>query len=215
MLNRRIFLSYVTCLLGFLSLATAVLTDSDKRFQIDITISQAVQSISLPGFETGMRLVSFPGNHALADLVWGCLILALLLWKRRKVAGYVFALSAGGGTLLNMIVKELVARPRPTSDLVQQLVHETSLSFPSGHVMHYVTCYGFLMMLFYHEPLPQWLKISLTTLCGTLILLVGTSRVYLGAHWPSDVTAGYLLGGLWLGLCIWLYHQWQAKSNQE
>ncbi|MBI4752329.1 MAG: phosphatase PAP2 family protein [Acidobacteria bacterium] len=215
MLNRRIILSYVACLLGFLSLALAVLTDSDKRFQIDITISQAVQSFSLPGVEAGMRLISFPGNHSLADLAWGCLIFAFLLWKGRKVAGYAFALSAGGGTLLNMIVKELVARPRPTSELVQQLVQETSLSFPSGHVMHYVTFYGFLLILINEEPFPRWLKTSLNALCGIPILLIGTSRVFLGAHWPSDVTAGYFLGGFWLGLSIWLYHQWKAKSNEE
>lgn len=215
MLNRRIILSYMACLLGFLSLAIAVLTDSDKRFHLDIAISQAVQSLALPGFETGMRFISFPGNHSLADLVWGCLIFGFLLWKKRKVAGYAFALSAGGGTLLNMIVKELIARPRPTSELVQQLVQETSLSFPSGHVMHYVTFYGFLIILINEEPLPRWLKASLWSLCGLLILLVGTSRVYLGAHWPSDVTAGYLLGGFWLGLSLWLYHQWKAKLNEE
>jgi len=78
-------------------------------------------------------------------------------------------------------------------------------SFPSGHVMHYTNFYGLLIYLLATNWKPGRLRNTLIALCTGMIATIGPSRIYLGAHWPSDVMAGYLYGGLWFGGIIALY----------
>jgi undecaprenyl-diphosphatase len=83
---------------------------------------------------------------------------------------------------------------------VRMLRHMGGYSFPSGHVVTYVAFFGFaahLAGIDVHSPTLSWLIILP---CAGMIALVGPSRIYLGAHWASDVLGAYLLGGLWLGL---------------
>ena len=189
-------------------LATAVRLDSQQYFNLDVTISHAVQSISLPGFQTLMRIVSIPGNNALRATLFVTLSFFMFLILRYRLEAYALALSAGVGELLNMFVKWIVGRPRPTPALVQVMVQESSRSFPSGHVMHYMVFYGFLFFLAYTLPKRSLLRTLLLIALGGLMILVGVSRVYLGAHWPSDVAGAYLIGGTWLTFVIWIYRKW-------
>lgn len=113
-------------------------------------------------------------------------------------------------------IKLLVARPRPTADLVNIYRQVSDYSFPSGHVVHYVVFYGAICYLAWRGlhllgdrqvglRVISWLGIVLS---AGLILLIGPSRVYLGAHWPSDVLGGYLLGGAWLLTLVILHTRW-------
>ena len=70
--------------------------------------------------------------------------------------------------------------------------------------------YGFLFYLVYTLMRPSPLRSALLTLLGALIGLVGLSRVYLGAHWASDVFGGYCLGFFWLALTIYFYRRLRA-----
>jgi undecaprenyl-diphosphatase len=155
-----------------------------------------------------MVLVSAPGYYPWTVILWGGAVFFLLL-RRQWVAAMLVALTALGAGLAEL-VKLIVARPRPTSDLVEVYRAVTGYSFPSGHVVHYVAFYGVLGYLAWRRldgspPLARGVRLALELLfavCCALVVLVGPSRVFLGAHWPSDVIAGYLLGGVCLVLLV-------------
>ena len=107
----------------------------------------------------------------------------------------------------NQSVKYMIQRPRPASDLVDVFERLASYSFPSGHVMFYVTFFGFVWYVIYTVLNRSVQRSLLLTFFGALIILVGVSRIYLGQHWASDVLGAYLLGSLIL-VGIIVFHQW-------
>lgn len=123
--------------------------------------------------------------------------------------GLVTSLIGAAGT--GYVMKMLVARPRP--DGLIPSVTETSFSFPSGHATAAVALYGFLAyVLCKRYPSQKPLIVSGTAL---IVIAVGFSRLYLGVHFPSDVLAGYLLGGLWLLMGMWASQQTLPENNQS
>lgn len=94
--------------------------------------------------------------------------------------------------IVNIKIKELIERARPA---FEPLVHETSYSFPSGHSMNSAVMYPVIAyFLIKHVPFFTKRKRAVTVFTGVLVILIGFSRIYLGAHFPTDVLAGFSLG---------------------
>jgi undecaprenyl-diphosphatase len=187
--------------------AFAVLTFYVKTmptFAIDLQITRAVQSIHFPSFALLMSLISWPGFGPQDVIIAGLIILLIyafgLHWE--AVMALIAALFTSG---INVLVKDLVQRPRPLSNLVNVFAKLSSYSFPSGHVMFYLGFFGFIWFLAFTLLKPSLKRSFLLVFFGILIVLVGVSRVYLGEHWPSDVLGSYLLGSLTLAAIIQFY----------
>lgn len=187
--------------------AFAVLTFLVKAipfFSFDLKITRAVQTVDFSLFALLMRLISWPGFSPQAFIVAGLIVLVVygfgLHWE--AVMALVAALFS---TAINVLAKDLIQRPRPTSDLVDVLATLKSYSFPSGHVMFYLGFGGFLGFLAFSLLKPSLKRSFLLVLLGGLVGLIGISRVYLGQHWASDVLGSYLLGSLTLVGVIQFY----------
>src|SRR5579863_3216318 len=122
-----------------------------------------------------------------------------IFWALRFRLEAIFVLLTSSSNILNWIVKRLIKRPRPTKELVTVARVINEPSFPSGHVMHYLNLFGLLNYLLATNWRSGRLRNILLAISTAFIILIGPSRVYLGAHWPSDVMAGYIYGGLWYG----------------
>ena len=131
------------------------------------------------------------------------IMLVIFVALGRRSDGLLLAASGVLPLLLNLGLKEWVARPRP--DAVLALVEETGHAFPSSHTVVATAFYGALIYL-----LGQWdafpnrpaLRRAIQGALALLILAVGASRVYVGAHWSSDVIGGFLFGGLCLAALV-------------
>ena len=131
--------------------------------------------------------------------------IAAIFWALRFRLESIFILLTSTSSILNWIVKRLIKRPRPTKELVTVVRVINEPSFPSGHVMHYTNFFGLLIYLLATNWRSGKLRNLLILVCTALIALIGPSRVYLGAHWPSDVMAGYIYGGLWFAGLMTVY----------
>lgn len=164
-----------------------------------------------PGWveELGRDFTALGGVGLLVLITLGAL--GYLLLSGRFRAALFTAIAVPGGMLISIVLKIGYGRPRP--DLVS---HETlvyTASFPSGHAMMSAVTYLTLAALLSRVQ-PRWrLKAYLLSMAILLTLLAGTSRVYLGVHWPTDVLAGWTAGAAWASLC-WLVVRWMQRRGK-
>lgn len=178
---------------------------------LDEQISRTIHSQASPALDQAMIAFTSAGNRASLILAGAALTL-ILFWRYRRfnVAALYLAASLLSFAL-NGWLKRQFERPRP--QLWQQVIPlPGDHSFPSGHAMISMTVYG-LAAWFLAEHFPQWRKAILYTM-GLLILLIGSSRVYLGVHWPSDVFVGFFCGFIINALsAVWHRRSFAAQIN--
>jgi undecaprenyl-diphosphatase len=136
-----------------------------------------------------------------------------LLMVRRGATALLLIAAIGGGTLLNNVAKLFFERPRP--DLVAHAVETQTSSFPSGHAMMSAIAYLTLGALLARTQKSVTVRFYIVALAVLTTVLVGISRVYLGVHWPSDVIAGWLLGGAWALICWYVAERLQQRGDIE
>ena len=141
--------------------------------------------------------------------MWAGAVLLLFFWERR--AGYLMAIGAVS-SLLDNIIKSVMARERPTADLVHILTPAPGYSYPSGHAVFF-TWLSFMVAFSiapHVRPAYRWL---LWTAAALVIVLACLARVWAGDHWPSDVAGGFLLGLGWSAFVIWLPERWLPSPD--
>ncbi|HTD18008.1 MAG TPA: phosphatase PAP2 family protein, partial [Ktedonobacteraceae bacterium] len=157
-------------------------------FPGDMVITKILQKRKNPlvrKFMLGISEIGFPKLSIPLSISF-----AAIFWALRFRLEAFFILLTSSSHLLNALVKRLIKRPRPTNELVTVARVINEPSFPSGHVMHYINLFGLLTYLLATNWRSGRLRNTLIAICSVLIICVGPSRVYLGAHWPSDVMAG-------------------------
>ena len=202
--HRQRILTWVLIIIGagFLALTTLVIIYPTSL--VDVEFSKEVQEHQNKFLDTSMSVISMPGYMPESPIMVVATALIFYLFKYKKAALYVlFTMLAG---LVSTVVKALVNRPRPSDSIVRVVFKTSQQSFPSGHVLFYVVFFGFLVLLMYQlEDIPRALRIIVGAVSLFMIFSVPFSRVYLGAHWFTDVAGGFLLGLLCLYLLSWLY----------
>lgn len=129
-----------------------------------------------------------------------CLLVGgFLLVMRRTGLCLFLLLTVAGGLGFNQLLKDFFDRARP--DLVPHAVEVASASFPSSHAMMSTIIYLTLGLLCSRVLPGPATRRYVTTMAMMMALMIGSTRVILGVHWPTDVLAGWCLGGLWVLLC--------------
>jgi membrane protein DedA with SNARE-associated domain/membrane-associated phospholipid phosphatase len=171
----------------------------DPITRVDLTIANAFYRHATPTGVAIAKGVSFLGSPGFVA-AWGlALIIVLLVRRRALLAGGWIAAVAGGG-LLDLALKRVFHRTRPTWDL--PLLTARGWSFPSGHAMGSLIAYGMLAYLLVRDAKGRRPRMAIVVGAVLLVLLIGLSRMYLGVHFLSDVLGGYAAGVVWLAACI-------------
>lgn len=209
--NFRNFLIIIT--LGFTILT--FLAKQHDYFRTDLYFTLFIQSFNPFWFDALMRFVTILGNVSTVMILVALLALyGYMIGKRH--APVVLIISTVGGLFLSQILKTIVARPRPDPQLINQIGHFVQFdSFPSGHVLGAVSLYGFLLYIAFTQLKRNLISKMIMGVSLMAILLMGLSRIYLGAHWFSDVVGAYMVGFIWLNFVIFIYQSLKPKVRLE
>ena len=190
------FAAGVAALAAFAWLAEEVLGRQTQQLD-DATLAFLRQSTS-PTLDRLALGVSMLGSEFV--LLLGVVLLACFAWQRRWGAFAGLLLVTGGAQVLNDVLKELFHRTRPAP--VAGLISAQQFSFPSGHAMVSAAFYFFLAYLAWRLVVGRAWRGVLVSALVLLVLLIGLARLYLAAHFLSDVLAGYFAGFLWTDAVI-------------
>lgn len=171
----------------------------ENLIQFDLRVINLISTLRSENINQVMLFITYLAKGeiiAVGTIVFG---LILILFKNWRFL-YTFLISILGGELFVWIIKNIVDRPRPP--LIDALVNESTYSFPSGHTFVAISFYGLLIYFILQSEKNKFLKVVSFIAGLTLILWIGVSRIYLGAHWPSDVFASLTVGTAWLSIII-------------
>lgn len=189
--------------------AVAIMIGNKRIVRFDEVYISAVQGLESPGWTSVMKFFTFIGSGEVVALLALVLVAFLYVVLKHRSELILFVWVTGGSGLLNIVLKLLFHRERPT---LHRLIEETGFSFPSGHSMAAFAFYGIITYLLWRHITGRWGRSILVILCLLFILAIGISRIYLGVHYPSDVLGGYLASAAWLGLSIWIF---EHRRNQK
>ncbi len=165
-----------------------------------------------PALVAVIKAVTWLGSDG---VLWTVLIVSaavMAIRRRWRLASYL--LVAGAGALvLDPILKSLVGRLRPV--VAHPVAHGTGNSFPSGHSLGSIVCYGAVLLVFLPDTRPGWPRTVLRYGIGLLIAAIGISRILLGVHYLSDVVGAWALGISWLGVTALAFDPLHSASPGE
>jgi membrane-associated phospholipid phosphatase len=196
-------------LAGFVALATVVHHAGPLAW--DLPITRAFQRLHGPWIDGPLGVLSAIGFPPVVGIVYGAILLGIYLRGARREA-CIAAFATLGAAGIHRLVADLVARARPSPDLIA-VAHPLPVrsSFPSGHVQNATAFLGFLAYLLITRLPPSRGRSLLVALLVFTIAGMAAARIYFGEHWPSDVLGGLVLGGVWLCVVIEIDHAWGRR----
>lgn len=211
MLNKRHHqTTLITASISFLLFCMIVVLVKGKKIQsFDLSIIHFIQGLETPLLTPIMKFFTFIGSFPIVMSIF-VLVSFVLLYKvksRRKLL--LFSIVVLGTPMINALLKFSFHRVRPN---LHRLIEIGGYSFPSGHAMNAFTVYVILIYLLWNYAPRSIGRLVLILTGAFFILMIGSSRIYLGVHYPSDVIAGYLASSCWVSIVIWLFQYCRRRT---
>jgi undecaprenyl-diphosphatase len=187
---------------GLLWLAVAVLAlvvAANPFLPLDATVEKDIQATNLGPLPVIFPFFSWIGDAKGAILEAAGFALLLLVNRPAWRLALVGALAGGWYILISHLINR--ARPDP-SQVLRVTEHPGASSFPSGHTVFITTVCTLAILCFFWKPLPRWGRIAAFVVAAAVAVAGAVSRVWVGAHWPTDVLTGFLIAAAWLTLVV-------------
>lgn len=194
-----------------LFIGTAIGLSYDLFQSFDETVIQLLQQ-----FESPLMTAIFLTFTQIGSLIGTLIIFLILLYLFRRFrwrAESILLTSVVLATpILNIILKELFQRARPTAN---QLIDISGYSFPSGHTMYAASLYGITLTLIWFKLKRRSERIFLTFVILATITIIAASRIYLGVHYPSDIIGGIFASTFIISLTFYLYITERKRTRRS
>lgn len=178
----------------------------NEAFSFDRPVLMFMHNHSTHALDGVMVFITRVGS-ALVLVPLNVLVFSVLVYRKRRSEAFFWALAVVGAAALNFIAKHSFVRIRP--DLWASILPEITYSFPSGHAMNSMAAMTALVLLTWNT---RWRSLMISA-AVCFIFLVGSSRIYLGVHYPSDILAGWVASFAWVnGLASVFVKNWSKHA---
>jgi len=184
-----------------------ILNNLSTGMAIDQTVYELMTSLRTPGMDTVMVTITMLADTPVIIVVTA-LMLLWLLYKKNIPAALHMVAAVAFGAILTRVLKASLHIPRPDPGLFSGT---SAYSFPSAHSTLAMVLYGFIAIIIGRELSARW-RMHVYVSAGILITLIAFSRLYLGAHWLSDVIGGLTSGLVWISLLGIAYRRHPSPS---
>ena len=205
-LNMQLVIAFLVSLVGFIAMTLLVRANHIMRF--DGYIISFIQGTETAWLTTVMKFFTYIGTiRFIAVLsIFVLFFLLKVLLYRLEILIYLAVVFCT--PILNRLLKLYFERARPD---LHRLIEIGGYSFPSGHAMNAFSFYSILTFLLWRHVPTKSGRVAVILISSFMIAGIGTSRIYLGVHYPSDVIAGYLASSLWVSTVIWVFQRYQER----
>ena len=159
---------------------------------------------------TVIKAITWLGSGGVLWTVIGAAAVVLTIRRRWRLAIYLLV-TGTGALVLDPVLKSLAGRLRPV--VAHPIAHGNGNSFPSGHSLGSIVCYGAVLLVFLPAARGRWRRVFIAGV-STLIALIGISRILLGVHYLSDVLGAWALGITWLGVTAFAFELTRRAAGQ-
>lgn len=180
---------------------------NDPLVRLDAALYQNLQALRTAPGDSLMIAITQIGDATVVVSIALSVLIWLLVRRAWRTAAY-WTVAIAGATLLNTVIKVALHRPRPGNPLYEGW---SAYSFPSGHSTVNVVLYGFLALLIV-QGISRRARLPVILGAAVIALLIAFSRLYLGAHWASDVAGGVAFGCAWIAL-LGAYYLYGPREN--
>lgn len=200
--RRRRALALIAVLLALFSIL-ACFAHAPGLLHFDTAFTRTLQAGHTATSDAIAYAFTYMGSGG--TMSWVCIVAALVAYRGGKTRAALFCLLSLLGLPLNVLLKQIVQRPRPTADLVRVVYYQSGDSFPSGHAMGSTIVYGFLAYLAWIHLRHPIHRRFWALLLALLPIPISFSRIYLGVHWFSDIVGAWIFGLIVLLILAELY----------
>ena len=202
-LSPRLLLAFIVFIgfgITFVYFASSIGNQSITQF--DTSIIGVVQGWEKPWLTTVMKGFTWVGSGFGVTPISMIGFIVLYYVIRRRQQAFFLIITVAGSIILNFVLKHYFIRERPE---IHRIMDAKGYSFPSGHAMMAMALYAIIVFFFWHHVKTTGNRIVLVLFAAFMIIIIGTSRIYLGVHYPSDIIGGYAASGLWVMIMIMVY----------
>ena len=211
-LSLRLLLAFVLCIfsgIAFGYIATAIGNESIAHF--DTAVIGFVQGLEAPWLTSIMKVFTWIGSGYVVSLIALIGFIVLFFVLRYRHQAFLLISVIAGSVLLNSSLKNYFKRERPE---IHRIMDANGFSFPSGHSMMAFALYAIIAYIAWRNVKTTMSRVVLILFTALMIIMIGTSRIYLGVHYPSDIIGGFAASALWVTIAISVYAYFQNKREK-
>ena len=196
--------SIVMLLALIFAMPLSLLTAGSNVLRHDVHVTNYVQNVKVDGTSPTVAALNHLGQGPVLIAIAAAIAALLIAVGRRRDALFAI-IPVTVAQLANVALKFLFSSPRPTTDHVAVTDPSSGFGFPSGHTMATVVLVCSLAYILLRETDCRWRRTGIVGMVVVVALAMGFSRIYVGAHWPSDVLGAYLWGAAFTSFAIIAY----------
>ena len=195
-----------------LAMPLSILSAGSSVLHPDVHVTHEFQDVDVEGTSTTVEIMNTIGQGPVLIAI-GAFVAALLVAFGRRKDAFFAIIPVSLAQLANFTLKYLFSSPRPSTDYVAVTDPSSGFGFPSGHTMTTVVLVGSLAYILTRQTDCRWRRAGIASFMIVVALMMGFSRIYVGAHWPSDVLGAYLWGTAFTTLAIITYRSPRLETR--